>query len=218
MVEKKVDALQQICIRFGYNLARVESLITIYDRISGNKKFEDVKSSDILRSGVVFLHATLEDVFRQLIRFRADKDISIVLKHLKFPVEDENGQPPNQIKLSDLISYRDKPVDEVIQASMDYYFEHLTFSRRKNIDQAMVMVGLSPGDFTTNLELLIEAVKRRHKIVHEGDRKPQSSDSHGQIKKIVRDDLAKWLKEVENIGKAALLKMGADESWISDEE
>jgi hypothetical protein len=60
----------EIEIRFKSNLERVDHLVALYDTATTGPGRRPVDKSDILRSAVVFLHATLEDFLRSLLEWK----------------------------------------------------------------------------------------------------------------------------------------------------
>jgi hypothetical protein len=56
--------------RFNGNLERVEHLVALYETLTTGPGRRPVDTSDILRSAVVFLHATLEDFLRSLLEWK----------------------------------------------------------------------------------------------------------------------------------------------------
>ena len=61
------DVLVALEGRFRENLDRVRSLVLFYDRVTGSSSGRaSVQESELLRTAVVFLHATVEDLLRGL--------------------------------------------------------------------------------------------------------------------------------------------------------
>lgn len=67
-----MTALHQINDRFQENLTRVDHLLKIYEETApGTQGRQPVERTDLLRSAVVFLHASLEDFIRSLAECQA---------------------------------------------------------------------------------------------------------------------------------------------------
>jgi hypothetical protein len=61
-IDRIVNAIAVQSSRMGFNSARVERLVSLHNQLAEADSAKDV--SDILRSAVVLLHASLEDYLR----------------------------------------------------------------------------------------------------------------------------------------------------------
>lgn len=138
------------------------------------KKFE-VYLDDIGRAMIVFLHSAVETTLRDIIRLKLkqiDADLSGV------PFDEPSGLPSrkDKITLIDLARYRGQSVDAIIEASINEYLARLSFNNANDIAANLKRIGLSQDSIQQYYMALDEMMKRRHKIVHEGDIKPLSSE------------------------------------------
>lgn len=68
--------------RFAANLDRVQHLMDIYQNAGSGMGRRPVETTDVLRSAVVFLHATLEDFLRTLLAWRLPQAEAAHLKEV----------------------------------------------------------------------------------------------------------------------------------------
>ena len=94
-----------------YNLKRVENLVSIYENHpdaqgQGRKPAELL---DILRAGVVLLHASLEDVLRKIAYWKLPSANPTVLDNIPLV---GLGPIPKKFLLGELAVFRGKKIDE----------------------------------------------------------------------------------------------------------
>ena len=88
--------------RFNGNLDRVEYLVALYETGSSGSGRRAVDTSDILRSAVVFLHATLEDFLRSLLEWKLPTAQASYLKDVPLV----GKKPRSTFSLDDLALFR----------------------------------------------------------------------------------------------------------------
>ncbi|WP_331296819.1 HEPN domain-containing protein [Methylobacterium hispanicum] len=208
--------LRQIGRRFAYNRDRVSHLIEVHKAIGGSKKLKAAYRSDILRSAVVLLHAALEDLLREMIRSKAAEDPGALYKQLVFPGSLGDTKVYQKIEVADLERFRGITVEDLIQRCVDNYLARRSFNNKSELVSAITAAGLIPGNFSEYFDDVVEAISRRHKIVHEGDRTSLSSKTHGKRVKIDEADVTRWLNAVTGLGKQMLKE--ASPAAATDEE
>jgi RiboL-PSP-HEPN len=201
MTKKISPPIEQIEVRFGFNIERVNELITLYSETKNEKHYKDV-----LRSAVVLLHASLEDLLREMIRIRATDDPTVLLDQLQFPNPKDASRNVENIKVSGLNMFRGKSVDELINICISNHLDRRSFNSKEDIIAALGPIGLQPNDYSTYYAEIDAAVKRRHKIVHESDRNSHGTDSHGKLIGIGAEGVSGWVDAVKEFG----LKILAD--------
>ena len=110
-----------------YNLKRVENLVSIYENHpdaqgQGRKPAELL---DILRAGVVLLHASLEDVLRKIAYWKLPSANPTVLDNIPLV---GLGPIPKKFLLGELAVFRGKKIDEIFTLSIDAYLEKSNFN------------------------------------------------------------------------------------------
>ena len=161
---------QEIETRYQLNLQRARRLVQVYRALAGpGPGRRSVETIDLLRSAVVFLHATLEDVLRALLEGRwgllADttlfEDIPIVLGP---------GVRQTKVTLSDLARHRGKTIGEIVQRSIEAHLERATFNHAGDVRTALIRSGIDPAPVSRHSRPLAAMMSRRHQIVHRADR------------------------------------------------
>jgi hypothetical protein len=85
MVLKIPNPGDRIGKRFRLNMGRVGSLISLFKTLKGQKiDVTESQKGDLLRSAVVFLHASLEDLLREALRWKRPFDNAEFTSKLRF--------------------------------------------------------------------------------------------------------------------------------------
>ena len=160
--------------RFCKNVERVDALCMLYEQ---NKGELGKRSTDILRSAVVFLHASQEDYYRstlvEMLPVAGSKD---TLNKIALAESDGRAE---KFALGSLIDFSDMSIDELIQRSVRQQMGRTSFNSYSDIVTWMRSIDIDLGSFNKQ-GLLENLIKRRHRIVHEvdnvaSDRKSTSS-------------------------------------------
>ncbi len=188
---------------FNENLARVESLVTVYeshpDAHGRGRKSAEVL--DILRAAVVFLHAALEDALRSTARWKLPSAGSAVLDEIPLVGQ---GSNPKKFLLGELANHRGKRIDDVLTESVNAYLEHSNYNNTADISKLLQSVGVEvAGAVNYRFADLQALMERRHQIVHRADRQQAviGSGDH-EIRAINRDTVRNWIAVVRDFGAA----------------
>lgn len=191
---------EQIFTRFELNLNRVRSLIEVYEVLvpqSGRAPIDSTRS-DLLRSAVVFLHATLEDLLRSLAFERLPSAAPEVLAHVPVPVD---GRPRGAVKvdLAQLAQHRGKSVDGLIADAVEQHLERSTYNNVPEVNRLLTLIGIDSTRWDLSDRADINAMMtRRHQIVHRVD---QSRDGDALQTTALDPAVVKnWLVSVERLG------------------
>ena len=149
--------------RFCKNIERVNDLILIYEQ---NKQSLGKGSTDILRSAVVFLHASQEDYLRSILTDALSITGSKDLLN-KVALADTSGRA-EKFALGALIPFAEMTIDELIRLSVRQQMSKTSFNSYGEIATWMREVNVNLRDFKRQT-LIENLIKRRHKIVHEVD-------------------------------------------------
>lgn len=197
----------KISENLAQNLARVESLVSTYEshpdaQGQGRKSVEVL---DILRAAVVLLHATLEDVLRNIARWKLPNAAKTVLDEIAVAGAAANAK---KVLLGDLAAHRGKTVDQLIDASIINYLEHSNYNNTDEVSAILTKVGVDISKVNSTFSPLQDMMLRRHQIVHRADRQDQVSGSgdhaiRGINKQTVRD----WATAVKNFGDLVLAEL-----------
>jgi hypothetical protein len=154
--------------RFLLNMGRIHGLVQLLYSNEALKPTGIFQSegarADILRSIVVFLHATFEDILRTTARQRLGAARPQVLNSIPLV-----GSRVEKFHLGALEAHRGKTVDQVIQESVEDYLDRESFGSCAAVDSVLVQMGLDTTPFKSLYAPLGQMMKRRHRIVHEAD-------------------------------------------------
>ena len=180
--------------RFHLNMSRINGLVKLIcsdiDPLRATKPFQsDGARADILRTIVVFLHATFEDILRTMARQCIAAAKSQILD--KIPLVGTGRA--EKFHLGALNAHRGKTVDQLIHESVENYLDRETFGSCSDVDEVLTQMGLDTAPFKPLYADLDQMMKRRHRIVHEADL-PSPKDSLSAPWTIIDDfNLSLWL-------------------------
>ena len=166
--------------RFQLNMGRIHGLVKLIfsdiDPLRATAPFQsDGARADILRTIVVFLHATFEDVLRTMARQRIAVAKSQVLDKIPLVGTSRSGRA-EKFHLGALNAHRGKTVDQLIHESVENYLDRESFGSCGDVDEVLTQMGLDTAPFKPFYADLDQMMKRRHRIVHEADL-PSPKDS-----------------------------------------
>lgn len=159
--------------RFDLNMGRIKDLVKLVhsdiDPLRPTKSFQsDGARADILRTIVVFLHATFEDVLRTTARQRIAAAKSQFLNDIPLIGTSRSGRA-EKFYLGALDAHRGKTVDQLIQESVENYLDRESFGSCSDVDNVLAQMGLDTAPFKPLYADLDQMMKRRHRIVHQAD-------------------------------------------------
>ena len=187
--------------RFRVNLGRVRNIVAVYSKVAGEGRGRmTVEEGDLLRAGVVLLHASLEDVLRSVSEWKLPAAPPEALKEVPLIGQ---GKKTN-FNLGDLAASRGRTVDDVIAESV---VAHLERSNYNNVGEVVALLGSIglPASLLANHAADLEAMmKRRHLIAHRADRNLRRGRGHHQALSISRTLVTSWIDAVEKFVTALL--------------
>ncbi len=198
MVEAIADPIARLIHRFGLNILRARNLTAVSETILNPETLFELK--DVLRSAVVFLHASLEDLLREAIRIRRPIDKEEFRRALQFASVRDDNKMQEKITVAELILMDEKRTITIIQRAIDAYLERRSFSAENDIQNAVRLLGFEPNDFSRFYSPIADMARRRHEIVHRSDRGPHDEQSHGVPTHITEDTVRNWTLATEDFG------------------
>lgn len=195
---------------FDKNIARVSALTKIYDSLPAAVKGRSAGAgADVLRAGVVLLHASLEDLLRRIAKYRLPmgedslKQIPLV-----------GCAPREKFTLSELMRLRGKTVDEVLSDSVrDFFDSSVTFNNVADIAAVLERCGIKQARIKTFYPALAELIARRHHIVHRADvlrpqpRTDNAVDVRHRMQPLGVRELRRWISITRRFGQGILVEM-----------
>jgi hypothetical protein len=200
------EHLSTIRKRARFNVKRVNNMMSLYEHLVGmqtdSKSGKVAYVEDILRAAVMFLHATLEDTLRELLKWRLPDADAGRLASIHFRIPDPGKIKPKKSQSIDLKTltelHKDKTVADVIKETIEAHLDEHTFSDRQAVSTALENLSLTPKDFAGDLNAYESAFERRHLIVHQTDRIPREGGKVGKPGDIDEAEVRAWANAVDN--------------------
>ena len=197
--------------RITINLVRVGILVAAADEVyPTDGKEVAVYKQDIIRSAVVFLHATLEDFLRYIGSMYLPTSREDVLNRVPI-VGSPDVLRAEKFFLGRLASHRGKSVDQLISDSIAAYLDRLTFNDTNDISALLEAVDIEIDPVRGLYPQLANLMRRRHQIVHRGDLLESDTDGPREAAPIAAQAVMEWHDAVKNfISTVITLKIEKD--------
>ncbi len=184
--------------RYRDNIARVSNLVGIYEKLgTGTQGRRPVNSTDLLRAATVLLHSALEDYLRGLARWKWPHAGQPVLDTVPLIGTSPTGRA-DKFLLGSLAPYRKKKVQRVIRDSVNSYLDRFTISDTGDIAKVLESVNVKVQDVNGQFANLLELMRRRHHIVHQGDRNPRRGQGQHRAQSLGTWQVRAWIDSVED--------------------
>ncbi len=181
------------------NYGRVEALIRIYENITKDKKGKRPNSDiDVLRSAVVFIHATLEDGLRVIGKHYLPKCDREVLDKIPL-IGINNSGKAEKFFLGRLSEHSSRSVNDLIVESVASYLDKTSYTSTSDISTALSNYGIDQTKIKPLYSVLDEMIQRRHHIVHKGDKITNSGPGKQYANSLSAKQVRKWNKTVNDL-------------------
>jgi len=188
--------------RLAGNLERVEGLLQLYRESSGEEGQRPAAATDILRSAVVFLHATLEDQLRSALQWKWPLAEAEHFEKIAFV-----GGPAEKLSLPQLARHRGKSVQEVLSESIEEELAQSNFNNLGELKKALGRIGVPEAVLAPHADGLLAMMSRRHLIVHRADRNEMQGKGHTMTVPLALGTVEVWRDTVRDFGAAVLAKL-----------
>ena len=178
MIERANAAFEPYLRQTHENFHRIGRLISAS---------EAHNNEDILRSAVVFMHATLEDSLRSIASAFLPNANEAALNRI--PLAGSSNSRPDKFLLGRLSAHRKRTVEELIKKSVDEYLQHETFNSVSDIVELLHSLDFEIKPLESHFGSLDAMMKRRHQIVHCADR-----EMDGKLVSINGDLVGSWVQ------------------------
>jgi hypothetical protein len=187
---------------FDENLNRVERLIDIHRSIPAHvASRRSIGAGDVLRASVVLLHASLEDLLRQVARHRIPLGSEETLNGI--PLKGTIGRA-EKFALGKLAAFRDMTVEDLISDSVrSYYNSAVTFNNVGDVSSVLEQSRIKQDSVRRFYPLLAEMMQRRHQIVHRADWKGRIGGGR-DADKLSPATVARWKSNLRRFGDKVL--------------
>ena len=201
--------LEDINKTLNDNLARVENLVATFEAqpaVAGQRGRRSAQVLDLLRAGVVFLHASLEDMLRSIAYWKLPMADAGVIDEVPLT---GIGNNPKKFLLGSLVPHRGKTVDELISESVSAKLDRSNFNNTGEVAALLKSVGVSVENVNSEFEELDKLMERRHKIVHRADRQDAVTGSGDhQVRAINEETVRDWATSVKNFAEKLTEELG----------
>lgn len=154
---------------FADNLGRASNLIAASEQLAGTSADSAPLAQDVLRAAVVFLHASLEEVVRNLFVRKLPNVAPDKLD--KVPLAGApRSHPPTKFLLGSLVQFRGEFVENVIKKSIDAYVDTFNLNNTGELVRCLELAEIDVTPLQQHFPALNELMQRRHQIVHQMDR------------------------------------------------
>jgi hypothetical protein len=181
--------------RVDRTLERVRHLVSLYEAQVGlGQGRREIPASDVLRAATVLLHATLEQLLRDLAAHRLPTAGRESLDRV--PLVGIEGRP-EKFFLGALAEHREKRVADVIRESVDAHLSRVNYNDTEEVAALLRSVGIDPARVNGRFPDLEALMVRRHHIVHQADRNPAHGRGQHWAQSIGRRTVRRWIEAVE---------------------
>jgi len=188
--------LVNIIYTFEKNFKRIRNLLALYDSLKGNRNISYSKT-DILRAAVVLTHSAFEDFLRSVLRWKLPNADNDFFKNIGLP-RDKDGKNKLKFELSDVAEFRKMSIDELIKQSVNEYLNRVSFNNVNEICSQLQKINIDAQDFDSYFSLLEQMISRRHKIVHQSDRKDDLDFTNRKVNTISLNQVKNWVDNVDD--------------------
>lgn len=202
-------AKHSIGLTFEANIDRVAELVAAHDELGTTDAPRPIQE-DLLRSAVVLLHASLEDLLRSTSEHLLPRQGPTVLDEVGFPAGPDRTK--SKFTLGELHPFKGRTVDEVIQAAVSARLQRASFNNVSEVAGTLERMGLSRSLLDPDQTRVEAMIKRRHLIVHRADR-DRASDGAGVplTSPIAKSTVDRWRSAVLDVGHRVILALPNDE-------
>lgn len=191
--------------RFDLNIKRVENLVGVYVKLRGTGKGKrKISQTDVLRSSVVLLHATLEEFLRGLARWKLPSASEDRLN--KLPLV---GEKTDVLKFSwgQLSKHKAKTIEKLLGESIEHHLDHSNYNDTKDVVQVLELIGVDKAKVESHFANMTEAMKRRHAIVHQADRQAKPGKGYGKAQPIDEVMVNSWISAIKRFKKKVVKEL-----------
>lgn len=159
---------QLYVVRFVENLERARGLVEMYEAmVTADTEVIHGHREDILRAAVVFMHASLEELLRELAINLLPHASETVLNEI--PLAGSGAGRAEKFYLGKLRPHEKKSVQELIEESIREHFGSSNFGNIREISNLLRALDLESDEVKTQYPVLAAMMDRRHQIVHRAD-------------------------------------------------
>lgn len=159
--------------------------------------------ADILRSAVLLLHATFEDLLRSGEELRFLEAPARAFKTIRWvPTPPLDGKKlKDTLTLDELAEFRGQSINDVLFRALQLHLERSNYNNEHDVVGALDRMGLDKRPFVQLFPRLATMMARRHLIAHRADANGKFPHLTNPISK---KSVEQWLGAVESFGDVLL--------------
>ena len=181
--------------RFEVNIGRVRNLARVYGQVARpGQGRQPVATVDVLRAAVVFLHASLEEVVRNIARWKFPVAGEAALNDI--PLTGSTGRA-ERFFLGKLAAHRGKTVQAVIDESVAEYLSTFTVNNTAELAGFLAKIGVDVAQVNGEFNAIAQLFTRRHHIVHRADRNEEPGQGHHHARGLNHATVTVWIDSVD---------------------
>lgn len=186
-------------LEFNENLKRVDNIISLHRKIAEMSIGAKEERDDILRSIVVFLHSTIEELVRNLFIERLPSMECKTLDDIPFSAH-QSSHRAKGILLGELLNeYKGKLTENIVLDSINSYVDVMNLNDTTQLVSQLEKVKIDIRPLSYIFDDLNSLMQRRHQIVHQMDRKDVLDPDRTQISEIDGNVVINWRNKVNEL-------------------
>lgn len=190
------EVMESYFERFDENSDRITNLVLLHASLKQSVDFRSHPSlDDILRTSIVFTHASLEDFLRTLASELLPLANEDALNQIPLKGLNTSGRA-EKFLLGNLACFRGKLVDDVIHESVIGSLQRSTFNNTNEIAQLLQSLGINVPEVNRSFPKIEELMRRRHLIVHRADKIGETNLGKDDVLDVDPSKVIDWLKAV----------------------
>lgn len=182
--------------RLASNIGRVHNLVSTYRLLVGHQRGrKSIGHTDVLRSAVVLLHASLEDFLRSLASCYLPSASSEVLNLIPLKVAGKASRA-ERFSLGSLKEHLGKLVDDLIKESVEAYLERSNYNNTTEIVALLASLEIDVDPCRQFFPELDKMMSRRHQIVHRADCVTDTGKGRHSATSLSVTTVERWIQNV----------------------
>ena len=180
------------------NYGRVDNLVQVYEYVTKNKKGRRSNFEiDILRSAVVFIHATLEDGMRAIGKHYLPECEREIIDKIPLTGMNSNGKA-EKFFLGRLVEHSEKTIEELIKESIQTHLDKTSYTSASDIAATLTTYGIDQKRLKPLYPVLDIMIQRRHHIVHKADKVESPGPGKQYAQSLSAKQVRKWNNAVSD--------------------
>lgn len=194
---RNINAMDFTNGEFADNISRAKNLISASKQLEGSSAESARLSHDVLRAAVVFLHASLEEVIRNLYVQRLPNSSPDHLSQIPL-ITDGASSRSAKFMLGDLVPFRGEFVENVIIKSVEAYVDTFNLNNATQLANCLELAELPTEPLRQHFSALHDLMQRRHQIVHQMDRSDELDPLTVPLSSIDALVVERWAQALED--------------------